>query len=68
MYKFVKYDRNLKKFIRFSIAKYYSGSKEVIINKLEQLYINKIDEMTLEENRLNTFSENAEFRLWTNVC
>ena len=49
-----------------SIAKYYSGSKEVIINKLEQLYINKIDEMTLEENRLNTFSENAEFRLWTN--
>ena len=47
-----------------SITKYYSGSKETAINKLEQLYINKINEMTLEENRLNSFSENAEFSLW----
>jgi len=49
-----------------SITKYYSGTKEAIINKLEQLYVNKIAEMKLEENRLNTFSENAEFSLWTN--
>ena len=49
-----------------STTKYYSGTKEATINKLEQLYVNKIAEMKLEENRLNTFSENAEFSLWTN--
>ncbi|WP_255572923.1 DUF6090 family protein [Hanstruepera marina] len=48
-----------------STTKYYAGLKEATINKLEQLYINKIKEMTLEENRLNSFSENAEFSLWT---
>ena len=48
-----------------SITKYYSGNKEVHINKLEQHYVNKIEEMKLEESRLNTFSENAEFILWT---
>ena len=48
-----------------SITKYYAGSSEATINKLELLYINNIKEMTLEENRLNTFSENAEFSLWT---
>jgi hypothetical protein len=48
-----------------STTKYYSGTKETLINKLEQLYVNKIEEMKLEESRLNTFSENAEFNLWT---
>jgi len=49
-----------------SITKYYSGPKVASINKLEQLYVNKIAEMKQEENRLNSFSENAEFRLWMN--
>jgi hypothetical protein len=48
-----------------SIIKYYTGVKESPINNLEQLYVNKIAEMKLEESRLNTFSENAEFNLWT---
>ncbi|MCA0133814.1 DUF6090 family protein [Winogradskyella alexanderae] len=48
-----------------STTKYYAGSQEATINNLEQLYINNIKEMTLEENRLNAFSENAEFSLWT---
>ncbi len=48
-----------------SITKYYSGKNEAIINKLELHYVNKIAEMKQEENRLNTFSENAEFILWT---
>ncbi|MCA0154415.1 DUF6090 family protein [Winogradskyella vincentii] len=48
-----------------STTKYYAGAEEATLNKLEQSYINNIKEMTLEENRLNTFSENAEFSLWT---
>ena len=49
-----------------SVIKYYSGTKEASINKLEQLYVNRIAEMKLEENRLNSFSENAEYNLWIN--
>jgi hypothetical protein len=48
------------------ITKYYSGNKEANINKLEQLYVYKIAEMKLEEDRLNIFSENAELILWIN--
>ena len=49
-----------------SITKYYSGEKEKSINQKEQLYVNRVSEILFEENRLNSFSENAELSLWTN--
>ena len=47
-----------------SITKYYVSSKETEINRLEQEYMNLIELMTFQENRLNTFSEAIELDLW----
>jgi len=49
-----------------SIIKYYCSKKEASINNLEQEYMNLIELMTFEENRLNTFSETIELDLWRN--
>jgi hypothetical protein len=49
-----------------SIIKYYASAKEAKINKLEQKYINELELMTFEENRLNNFSEAIEIDLWRN--
>ena len=42
-----------------SITKYYAGSSEATINKLELLYINNIKEMTLEEKASLTSGRDA---------
>jgi len=47
-----------------SITKYYWSAKEAVINDLEQQYMNLIELMTFEENRLNVFSEAIELDLW----
>lgn len=49
-----------------SITKYYWSYKEAEINDLEQQYMNLIELVTFEENRLNTFSEAIELDLWRN--